>query len=203
MSGVIHFGREEQTMKYLFATTKQMVIVGHVCYWVCNWKYWSCQWLYLFWDFFLFRIALNGNESRNSVEGLTYRITGLEGDIPPHGSATGKEAAWKYETNKTSTPTYRKRNFKCICLRLIEWSNLVQEVQCLLDVLMLCSHGPIFQCKQPWDPNRIYLCISQGHLRLNTCNNFTGFCTEPTFYVLHALEKYMNAYVIDIWSGSL
>ena len=146
-----------------------------------------------------FRISLNGSESRNSVEGLTYKITGLKGGMPPPllDPLLEKSRCEKNETNKNKYTQYRKRNFKCICLSLVEGGYLVQEVQCFLDVLMLCSHGPILLCKQPWDPNRIYLCISQGHLRLNTGNNFTGFCTEPTYYI-STYFMHLSSYVIEI-----
>ena len=53
-----------------------------------------------------FRISLNGSESRNSVEGLTYKITGLKGGGMPLPSwiRYWKRAGMKKnETNKIST----------------------------------------------------------------------------------------------------
>ena len=42
-----------------------------------------------------FRISLNGSESRNSVEGLTYKITGLKGGMPPSWIRYWKRAGVK------------------------------------------------------------------------------------------------------------
>ena len=42
-----------------------------------------------------FRSSLNGSESRNSVEGLVYKITGLKGGMPPSWIRYWKRAGVK------------------------------------------------------------------------------------------------------------
>ena len=167
-------------------------------------SYWNA---FLFWDFFFvsncFRISFNGSESRNSVEGLTYKITGLKGGMPPSWIRYWKRAGVKkMKPTKISTLSIENETlnvFAWAWLKGVTWYkkyNAFWMFLCCVAMALFCfvnNHGIqtgsicVFP-KVIWD--WIQATISPV------------FCTEPTYYI-STYFMHLSSYVIEIWNGSL